>query len=269
MKLGRIDYLNCYPFYYHMLERKPLPDVDLYPRLPSELNRLMIEGKLDLSPVSAAAYADLTGSAALLPEFCIGSKGPVGSVALISRVPIEDLGGRTLGLTSASRTSVTLLKILLKKSYGVEPEYVQSGPAPSLKDFDAAAVIGDHAMTPETEAAPYRYDLGELWRQKTGRPVVFAVFAAGKAAVAADPEGIKAAAGSYKASLRCLAEERRALVGAAERAYPSVTRDVDAYFSGLRYEFTEEMKDALRFYLAAGAELGLLREVKELEFLKP
>ncbi len=269
MKLGRIDYLNCYPFYYHMLERKPLPDVDLYPRLPSELNRLMTEGGLDLSPVSAAAYADLAGSAVLLPEFCIGSKGPVGSVILISKVPIERLDGRTLALTSASRTSVTLLKIILKKFYCAEPEYVQSGPAPSLKKYDAAVVIGDHAMTPEADNAPYRYDLGELWLEKTGRPVVFAVFAAGKAAVAADPEGIKAAAGSYKASLRCLAEERRALVAAAERAYPSVTCDVDAYFSGLRYDFTDEMQDALRFYLSAGAKLGLLKEVKELEFLKP
>jgi hypothetical protein len=57
-------------------------------------------------------------------------------------------------------------------------------------------------------------------------------------------------------------------VAAAERAYPSVTCDVDAYFSGLRYDFTDEMKDALSFYLAAGAELGLLKEVKELEFLE-
>lgn len=269
MKLGRIDYLNCYPFYYHMLERGPLPGAELFPRLPSELNRMMAAGELDLSPVSAAAYTDLAGPAALLPEFCIGAKGPVGSVVLISRFPIGELGGKRLALTSASRTSVTLLKILMKKFYGLEPVYVPSGPGPSLKDFDAAAVIGDHALTPEADAAPYRYDLGELWLEKTGRPVVFAVFAADKGAAGAAPEAFRAAAASYRASLRCLAEERRAMVAAAERAYPSVTCDVDSYFSGLRYEFTGEMKDALKFYLAAGAELGLLKEVKELEFLKP
>lgn len=267
MKLGRIDYLNCYPFYYHMLEKAPLNGVKLHPALPSELNRLMAEKELDMSPVSAAAYADLNRDVLLLPDFCISSTGLVKSVILASKFPIEELGGKNLGLTSASRTSVVLLKVILKKFYGCEPLYRTAGPRPGLKDFDAALLIGDDAMTEEADAAPYRYDLGELWLKKTGLPVVFAVFAVSKAAAAADPAGIRAVVDSYRASLRSLAAERPALAAKAALAYPGVTRDIVDYLETLRYEFTDERKEALKYYFSAAAELGLLKEVKGLEFI--
>ncbi|MDO8806464.1 MAG: menaquinone biosynthesis protein [Elusimicrobiota bacterium] len=267
MRLGRIDYLNCYPFYYHMLEKAPLKGVTICPALPSELNRMMAEKSLDMSPVSAAAYADLGQDTLLLPDFCISSTGLVRSVILASRFPIEGLNGRTLGLTSASRTSVILLKILLKKFYGCEPVYMAAGTRPGLKDFDAALLIGDDAMTGEVDAAPYRYDLGELWLKKTGLPAVFAVFAVAKAAAADDPAGVRAVVNSYRASLRCLADERPELAAKAALEYPGVTCDINAYLDTLRYEFTDCRRDALKYYFSAASELGLLKEVKALEFM--
>lgn len=267
MRLGRIDYLNCYPFYYHMLEKEPLKGVTVHPALPSELNRLMAEKKLDMSPVSAAAYADMNRDVLLLPDFCISSTGLVKSVILAGRFPLEDLGGKKLGLTSASRTSIVLLKILLKKFYGVEPVYREAGPRPGLKDFDAALLIGDDALTGEIDAAPYRYDLGELWLKKTGLPVVFAVFAVARAAAAADPEGIKAVVNSYRTSLRCLAEDRPGLAAKAALEYSGVNCDINDYLAALRYEFTDDRKAALKYYFSAASELGLLEEVKALEFV--
>jgi len=267
MKLGRIDYLNCYPFYYHMLEKEPLKGVTLYPALPSTLNRMMAEKSLDMSPVSAAAYADINRDTLLLPDFCISSTGLVKSVLLTSKFPIEDLGGKTLGLTSASRTSVVLLKIILKKFYGCEPVYRAAGPRPGLEDFDAVLLIGDAALTAEADAAPYRYDLGELWLKKTGLPVVFAVFAVSRAAAAADPAGVRAVINSYRTSLRCLAEERAGLAAKAALKYPAVTCDINAYLDTLRYEFTDNRKEALKYYFSVAAELGLLKEVKALEFI--
>lgn len=267
MRLGRIDYLNCYPFYYHMLEKEPLKGVKLRPALPSALNRMMAEKQLDMSPVSAAAYADLNRDVLLLPDFCISSTGLVKSVILAGRFPIEELGGKNLGLTSASRTSVVLLKIILKKFYACEPFYRAAGPRPGLKDFDAVLLIGDDAMTEEAAAAPYRYDLGELWLKKTGLPVVFAVFAVSKAAAATDPDGIRAVVDSYRASLCCLAGERPELAAKASLRYPGVTRDIADYLDTLRYEFTDNRKDALKHYFSAASELGLLKEVKTLEFI--
>ncbi|MBI4350155.1 MAG: menaquinone biosynthesis protein [Elusimicrobia bacterium] len=267
MKLGCIDYLNCYPFYYHMLEKEPLKGVTVHPALPSALNRLMAEKELDMSPVSAAAYADLDREVFLLPDFCISSTGLVRSVILASNFPIEELNGRTVGLTSASSTSVVLLKIILKKFYGSGPVYRAAGTRPAIKDFDAVLLIGDDALTREADAAPYRYDLGELWLKLTGLPVVFAVFAVAKEAAAGKQAAVKAVVGSYRASLRCLIEERPELAAGAALKYPGLTCDINGYLETLRYEFTNNRKDALKFYFTAAAELGLLKEVKRLQFI--
>ena len=131
MRLGYIDYLNCYPFYYHMFERQPLAGVEIVSALPSRLNAGLAAGDLDLSPISAATCADLSDQLYVLPEFCLSSVGYVGSVVLMSRVPIEELDGRRVGLTSASHTSVVLLKTLLARYYRVAPQYVASRPRPS------------------------------------------------------------------------------------------------------------------------------------------
>ena len=72
---------------------------------------------------------------------------------------------------------------------------------------------------------------------------------------------------SYRASLRCLAEERPELAAKAALKYPAVTRDIIDYLDTLRYEFTDKRKDALKYYFSAASELGLLKEVKELEFI--
>ncbi|MCP4575530.1 MAG: hypothetical protein GY846_04530, partial [Deltaproteobacteria bacterium] len=45
MDLGYIDFLNCYPFYYHMFEKKPVNRVSIFPGYPGHLNTLMAEGR--------------------------------------------------------------------------------------------------------------------------------------------------------------------------------------------------------------------------------
>jgi len=116
MKLGYIDYLNCYPFYYHMFEHKPLEGVEVLHRYPSILNGMMVKGELPMSAISAATYSLLNHEAVLLPDFCLSSIGYVGSVVLKSNLPIEELDKKKVGLTSASATSVLLLKMLMKNS---------------------------------------------------------------------------------------------------------------------------------------------------------
>src|SRR5512136_1522979 len=143
MKLGYIDYLNCYPFYYHMFEKKAVADIKILPDYPSNLNRMMLNGDLDMSPISAGAYPDIADRAVLLPDFCLSSLGYVGSVNLISKVPIEELDGRSIGVTSASATSVALMKILLGRFYGLNPRYMPSPPLPDMNNFDAALLIGN------------------------------------------------------------------------------------------------------------------------------
>lgn len=267
MNLGYIDYLNCYPFYYHMFEIEPLPDVLVRAGYPSHVNRLMGTRELDMSPISAAAYADLEGEIVLLPDLCLSSIGYVHSVILSSNVPIEDLHRKKVGLSSASRTSVVLLKILLQKYYDIEPVYVPTDPNPSLKGqgIDAALIIGNEAMM--QEMSPYTYDLGDLWLRKTGYPVVFAVFAVREAIIRQCLSRIESVIRSYHRSLACLDPDREILIQKARQRYPTIRYDVDAYYRVLEYSFNPGLKEALRFYLRSAGELGLLRNVHDIRFL--
>ena len=267
MKLGHIDYLNCYPFYYHAFEKAPLNGIRIFSDYPSELNRMLTHGELDMSPVSAATCANITDNVLVLPEFCLSSIGYVGSVILISKVPIEDLSGKKVGLTSASHTSVVLLKILLHYYYKLEPVYVTTEPRASLKDIDAALVIGNDAMVRTPEPASYTYDLGDLWFRKTGFPVVFAVFAVRRDVSVKYEAEIKTVISSYHKSLKCLKEEKDTVIAKAKERYPDIVYDIDDYYDLLEFKFTDDLKKALMFYYSIAGELGLIKQVERLKYL--
>ena len=261
MKLGYIDYLNCYPFYYHMFEHTPVNGVEVFSRYPSDLNRMMTEGELDMSPISAATYSLIQDRAVLLSDFCLSSIGYVGSVILRSRLPIEELDQKKVGLTSASHTSVLLLKMLLKSYYNVEPEYVLTKPNPSMDGLDAVLMIGNEAMLPSSTPVSFSYDLGELWLRKTGFPVVFAVFAVREEIIEKCSEEIKAVIKSYRASIECLEKEVQRVVEAAQNKYPDITYDVQGYYETcLQFKFSDGLKQALQFYYDKAFEMGLFEE---------
>jgi len=268
VKLGYIDYLNCYPFYHEMFERKKLEGIRIIPAYPSELNRMMKNRELDMSPISAAAYAGRDRQMLLLPDFCLSSAGYVGSVVLRSKIPIEDLHQKKVGVTRASETCVVLLKIILKRYYGIEPVYQVTEPNPKLQDLDAALIIGNEAMVPGPETVSHAYDLGELWLRKTGFPVVFAVFAVQEAAIEKYLTKIKAVIQSYHNSLQFLEAKREDVIAGAQKRYPHILYDLDAYYRTLQFVFTGGLTAALEFYLAAAGELELLPEGTELRFLK-
>lgn len=264
MKLGYIDYLNCYPFYYHMFEHKPLKRVEVLHRYPSVLNNMMVKGELDMSAISAATYSLIQDRALLLPDFCLSSIGYVGSVILRSNLPIEELDKKRVGLTSASHTSVLLLKMLLKSYYNVEPEYVQTKPNPSMDGLDAVLMIGNEAMVKSSTPVSFSYDLGELWLRKTGLPVVFAVFAVNEQAIGKYNKEIKSVITSYNQSLESLDKEVHKVVGAAQNKYPNIAYDVQGYYETcLQFKFSDRLKQALQFYYDKAFEMGLFeREVK-------
>ena len=269
MKLGYIDYLNCYPFYHHMLEKAPLEGVTVFPGYPSTLNKMLAEGDLDMSPISAATCADIADRILLLPQFCLSSVGYVGSVILVSRRPIETLNRRTVGLTTASHTSVVLVKILLEKYYRVHPNYIETAPLSSPDETDAVLLIGNEAMIYRASPDLHVYDLGEIWLQKTGFPVVFAVFGVRKAILQKFDLEIQSVLRSYHASLQCLKKERKSVISHAATKYPDIHYDIDRYYSLLKFEFSDELKNALMFYLSTAGEMGFLKKVSRIDYFTP
>ena len=267
MKLGYIDYLNCYPFYFSMFERQTVEGICIYPGYPCMLNQMITDHRLDMSPVSSAACAQIADDVVVLPQFCLSSVGYVGSVILVSKIPIEDLNHKKVGITSASHTSKVLLKVLLKNYYHLEPVYVSSQPRPVLRDLDAALVIGNDAMAISSEPISYIYDLGDLWLRKTGFPVVFAVFAIRERVVEKYLSRIQSVISSYHLSLNCLEEEKENVVSKARAKYPDIIYDINGYFDLLKFEFDDELKKALMFYYTIAGEMGLLKKVKRLNYL--
>ncbi len=266
MRLGYIEYLNCYPFYYHMFEKKPLEKIEIIPDYPSGLNAMILKGELDMSPISSGAYPDVADRVVLLRDFCLSSVGYIESVNLVSKIPIENLNGKTVGITSASATSVNILKVLLGKYYGVTPEYVVTPPFPDIDSLDAALLIGNEAMMQSTHPVSFKYDLGELWLRKTGYPAVFAVFAVQKEALEPYKDRINSVIKSYRDSLNCMKSEKQTVVAKAKERYPDIVYDIDYYFSLFRFDFTDNLKAALLHYFKLTGEMGLLKKIDRINF---
>jgi chorismate dehydratase len=267
MKLGYIDYLNCYPFYHHLFEKGSPEGVQVIPGYPSTLNKMMAATDLDMSPISAATCSDIGDRILLLPQFCLSSVGYVGSVILVSRYPIEMLHERTVGLTRASYTSVVLVKILFEKYYHVQPKYTLTAPFSTPDQTDAVLLIGNEAMIFQSSPTMYMYDLGEIWLKKTGFPVVFAVFGVRKAIIKKYAPEIRKVIRSYHLSMECLKHEKEKVITCAAAKYPDIDFDINRYFSLLKFEFTDELKNALIFYLSIAEEMGFLKLISRLEFL--
>jgi chorismate dehydratase len=187
MKIGRIPYINCYPVYGAIDRGVVRLDAELVDGVPTDLNRRMATGELDISVVSAVEYARDSVRYLLLPDLAISCDGPVRSVMLFSRRPASELGGRNVLVSRSSMTSVALLELLFENVWHTNPRFVP-GDA-EVRDVvestddgtDARLVIGDAALvlgSTQRDRYPYVYDLGETWKQWTGQPFVFAVWVA-------------------------------------------------------------------------------------------
>src|SRR2546428_3148819 len=181
MRLGRIAYINCFPVYRAIDRGAVTVPAELVTGTPAELNELLVAGELDVSVISAVEYARHADLLRLLPEIGITSDGPVKSVALFSRRTVTELDGRTVLLTASSRTAVALVDLLCRDVWNVRPNVVQARAEATDLDalarlpHDAVLVIGDAALVlAARQAYPHRYDLGEVWRRRTGAPVAVA-----------------------------------------------------------------------------------------------
>ena len=124
MKIGRIPYINCYPV-YGAIDRGIVPlDAELIDGVPTDLNRRMGAGQLDMSVVSAVEYARDSDRYLLLPDLAISCDGPVRSVMLFSRRPAAELGSRSVIVSRSSMTSVALLELLFENVWHAKPRFV-------------------------------------------------------------------------------------------------------------------------------------------------
>jgi chorismate dehydratase len=191
MRVGRIPYVNCYPV-YGGIDRGKIPfNGLLVDGVPTKLNKMMSDGTLDISVVSAVEYARDSSRYLLLPDLAISCDGPVRSVMLFSKVPVKDLNARKVLVSRSSMTSVALLELLFAERWKVSPEFVPSdAEITDLARFgeeehsarlvigDAALLLGSKLEEGAASSYPFAYDLGEEWKAWTELPFVFAVWVA-------------------------------------------------------------------------------------------
>ena len=197
MRLGRIPWINCYPVYAAVDRGIVRAPAELVSGTASELNDLLATGAVHVSAVSAVEYARNAALYHLLPDLAITCDGPVHSVALLSKRPVERLSGCTVLLSASSRTSVLLLELLCRHRWNIAPQFATVRaeaidlPALSALPHEAVLVIGDAALYLSTQAMyPVRVDLGQAWKEWTGLPFVFAVWAARRDASSAGVRAI-------------------------------------------------------------------------------
>jgi chorismate dehydratase len=185
LRVGRIPYANLLPI-FHALEEGGAPEGIAYVMgHPTELNRRLREGELDISPSSSIEYAIRPDAYLLCPDISISCRSRVMSVLLLSNGPLKELPPDPVAVTGSSDTSVTLLEILLRESLGKRNLLLRTElpPAEALRRYPAYLAIGDEAIRASLAGiAPHVTDLGEWWRRETGKPFVFALWIAARAA---------------------------------------------------------------------------------------
>ncbi len=152
--------------------------LDLIIDYPANIASFLIDDKIDIGLVPIAVIPCLKDHH-IISDYCIGCDGEVASVCLFSDVPLAEI--ETILLDYQSRTSVELLKILLKEHWKISPNLV-AGTDDYEKDINGATaglVIGDRALI-QRQRSKYIYDLGLAWKEMTGLPFVFAAWVSNK-----------------------------------------------------------------------------------------
>jgi chorismate dehydratase len=259
VRIGAVGYLNARPLTW-ALDRHPERWQMRYD-VPSVCARLLHTGEVELGLIPSIEYLQ-ADDYRLVPGIGIGSRGPVASVALYTRLPMDRI--QTIALDTSSRTSVTLLRVLCRHRFGITPEFVDHGPdlAAMVAAYDAGLLIGDPAFDADhTALALRKIDLGEEWTAMTGLPFIYAAWTGRPGALTSrDVAALQAAAATGVQSADAIAAE----YGAGDPA--RIARAAAYLRDNVKYAFGREEAAGLQLFLDYAAELGLAPRRRVLEF---
>ncbi|MBI4537660.1 MAG: menaquinone biosynthesis protein [candidate division NC10 bacterium] len=264
LRLGRVRYINCEPVYYAVERGLVAAECLLRDGTPAELNDALRAGELDVSVISVMEAVLRPEAYRILPDLAIACDGPVESVLLLCRRPVEALDGLPVILSRHSLTSAYLVKLLLEKSYRVRPRY--TGENTETEAWAARLVIGDEALR-LAPRHPHRLDLGEAWRALTGLPFVFAVWAARAEVWAAAPEAVRRLHAALLHSKQKTREAPEAMLALAQARTGLSVEACRRYLTErLSFELGPRHLEGLQTFLAMLAGMGVLPAVPTLRF---
>ncbi|MEU6505274.1 MULTISPECIES: menaquinone biosynthesis protein [unclassified Streptomyces] len=274
-RVGHIQFLNCLPLYWGLARTGTLLDFELTKDTPEKLSERLVRGDLDIGPITLVEFLRNADDLVAFPDIAVGCDGPVMSCVIVSQVPLDRLDGARVALGSTSRTSVRLAQLLLAERYGVQPDYYTCPPDLSLmmQEADAAVLIGDAALRANLLDAP-RYgltvhDLGALWKEWTGLPFVFAVWAARRDYLEREPALTREVHSAFLDSRNLSLEEVDKVAEQAARWEAFDEATLAQYFTTLDFSFgAPQLTAVAEFARRVGPTTGFPADVK-VDLLRP
>lgn len=146
---------------------------------PAQMIEQVLSGKVDVALIPV--FSCLKHELHMYPDAgIIGCDGSVKSVGFFTKSHINDLSQiKSIYLDRESQSSLYLARIVLKKYYALDLDLIENFHFDNCANADAQLLIGDKALFFETPNYTY-WDLGEIWKQKTGHGFIFATWASKK-----------------------------------------------------------------------------------------
>ncbi|MBO8128987.1 MAG: menaquinone biosynthesis protein [Peptococcaceae bacterium] len=272
VRLGQVDYLNCLPIYYPIeTDRVPIK-ATLVKGVPTRLNRLFFAGELDITPVSSIEYARYPGNCLILPDMSISSDGRVGSISLFSRVPVAELDGKKVCLPDTSATSVALLKVLFQHYYQIEVAFETTPDDLDLmmSKADAGLLIGDKALAANYQVKAtgrplFVTDLGMVWKDFTGTPMVFALWVIRREFAEEHPRETEEIAHAFLQAKKIGNSKLETLIDVAHRKNRLPREVLEDYFALIKHDFDERYRRGLLSFYDYAYKTGLIEERMQLD----
>lgn len=267
--MGHIQFLNCLPLYWGLARTGTLLDLDLTKDTPEKLSERLVRGELDIAPITLVEFLRAADDLVAFPDLAVGCDGPVMSCVIVSQKPLDQLDGARVALGSTSRTSVRLAQLLLAEKIGVQPDYFTCPPDLGLmmQEAEAAVLIGDAALRANLHDAPKLglevHDLGQMWKDWTGLPFVFAVWAARRDYLEREPEVVHKVHEAFLASRDLSLEEVGKVAEQAARWEHFDEELLERYFTTLDFRFgPDQLRGVTEFARRVGPTTGFPADVK-------
>ncbi len=265
IRFGLHDFLNAQPLLVPLLRAQKKLGLQIVKDVPGVLAEKLKAGQLDLAMIPTVEYLKEADRYRLVPGVSIASRDKVGTVLLVTQVPVENI--KTLALDDRSRTSVALLKILFANKFRQDIELTPSPPDPNamLKDHDAALIIGDQAFSlPDLPTETKIYDLSQEWFLKTGKTFVHAVVAVREGVDLPRPVCAKIQSAKH--------EGQQEIADIASRYAKSSGLDLNICEDYLRnkiiYDLSDQELEGMALFRDKCFDQGLISQKQEIRFVE-
>ena len=296
LRISIVEFLNTAPLVWGFTDGPLAGKYELLFAVPSQCAEDLRAGRADVGIIPSIEYQRMEDVVAL-PGMAIASKQEVRSLLVISKVPIEL--AKSFALDTNSRSSVGMAKILSRRHWNIDPEFIDMPPNPDkmLSRADAALVIGDPALrlrlsvdalqakvplavSGEQQAEGccccggedeqlikgvetlFVYDIAQQWREMTGLPAVLAIWVARRGVIT--PEIAADFQASREYGLRHIGE----IAEGAALKLELPPRELERYMTeNIDYSLDHENLAGLRRYYEECARAGLIPRARELEFV--